>query len=145
MAYKLIIIVALVVFLQNAFAAEYEVAMRNSGADGFMVFEPGFLKIDKGDTVKFVPVDTGHNSASYYTPEGGTTWNGALNGSVSATFNEEGVYIYQCTPHIVAGMAGVIQVGEAANLEEAKKAGEKLKATMAAEKQRIDKYLSQVQ
>ena len=37
-----------------ASAAEFEVKMLNKGAKGAMVFEPDFLKVAPGDTVKFV-------------------------------------------------------------------------------------------
>jgi hypothetical protein len=38
-----------------------------------------------------------------------------------STFDKEGVYAYQCTPHAVMAMVGVIQVGEdKSNLDEVK-------------------------
>lgn len=45
-------------------AAEIEVQMLNKGADGAMVFEPAFVKVAPGDTVKFVPTDKSHNVES---------------------------------------------------------------------------------
>ena len=47
-----------------AMAAEVEVKMLNKGAEGLMVFEPALLKIEPGDTVKFVATDKGHNAES---------------------------------------------------------------------------------
>ena len=49
--------VALTFISGVAMAAEHVVEMKNSGADGAMVFEPGFVKAEPGDTVKFVLVD----------------------------------------------------------------------------------------
>ena len=47
-----------------AMAAEIEVKMLNKGAEGLMVFEPALVKIEPGDTVKFVATDKGHNAES---------------------------------------------------------------------------------
>ena len=47
----------------GGFAAEHQVKMLNNGKDGTMVFEPGFLKAEKGDTVKFIKTDASHNAA----------------------------------------------------------------------------------
>jgi hypothetical protein len=44
---------------------------------------------------------------------------------VSVTLDGEGVYIYACDPHKVMAMAGVIQVGKATNLGDARKEGKR--------------------
>ena len=79
-----------------------------------MVFEPAVLKINKGDTVNFVATDAAHNSASLpgMIPVGAGTWTSELSQDISVTFDVEGLYAYQCTPHAVMAMVGVIQVGE---------------------------------
>ena len=46
------------------YAENYEVKMLNQGSEGYMVFEPSVLKINKGDSVTFVATDAAHNSAS---------------------------------------------------------------------------------
>jgi pseudoazurin len=46
----------------GAVAAEVEVKLLNKGAEGVMVFEPSFVKIAPGDTVKFLATDKGHNA-----------------------------------------------------------------------------------
>ncbi|HEX5515445.1 MAG TPA: pseudoazurin [Gammaproteobacteria bacterium] len=125
-------------------AAEHTVKMRNNGADGMMVFEPAFLKVAPGDTVIFESTDPGHNSASHYVPQGAKTWDGAMGQTVSVKLDTPGVYVYKCTPHVMLGMIGVIQVGEAQNLAEAKGAAETFKASIAMNKERLDKYLGQV-
>ena len=47
-----------------ATAAEIEVKMLNKGTEGLMVFEPALVKIEPGDTVKFIATDKGHNAES---------------------------------------------------------------------------------
>ena len=137
--------VALTLASSVAMAAEHVVEMKNSGADGAMVFEPGFVKAEPGDTVKFVLVDPAHNSASVEIPEGAEGWQGAMNEEITVTLNEEGVYVYKCTPHAALNMAGVIQVGEAVNYDAAKAAVDKLTAAAATNKDRLTGYFEQVQ
>ena len=125
---------------------EHEVKMLNSGADGIMVFEPAVIKISKGDTVNFVATDMSHNSASLdgMIPAGANSWNGALSQDISITFTEEGVYVYQCTPHAMMAMVGVIQVGDAVNLDTVKAEASKKKSIFVSNTDRLDEYLSQL-
>ena len=44
----------------NLCAAEHEVKMLNFGDGGSMIFEPGFLKVNKGDTINFKSVSYTH-------------------------------------------------------------------------------------
>ncbi|HIP67772.1 MAG TPA: pseudoazurin [Chromatiales bacterium] len=136
--------VALGSFPVFADGTTHEVKMLNNGKDGPMVFEPGFIKIAKGDTVKFVSVDPGHDSVSTITPEGAAGWKGELSKDVSVTPDKEGVYIYVCTPHTALGMVGVIQVGEAINKTEAEKAAKELSTKIVMGKDRLKKYLAEV-
>ncbi len=128
-----------------ALAAEHIVEMKNAGADGAMVFEPGYLKAEPGDTVKFVLVGQAHNSASVAVPEGAVSWQGAINQGITVTLDKEGVYVYKCTPHSVLNMAGIIQVGEPVNYDSAKTAVSGLTAAAAANKNRLTGYFGQVQ
>lgn len=102
-------------------AAEYEVHMLNKGADGkAMVFEPAFLQIEVGDTVKFIPTDKSHNAEviKELIPEGGTEFKGKMNEEISVTFDVAGAYGYKCAPHYGMGMVGLIVVGaDPANLD----------------------------
>ncbi|WP_375263659.1 pseudoazurin [Palleronia sp.] len=102
-------------------AADYEVKMLNSGAEGMMVFEPAYIQIEPGDTVTFLPTDKSHNAETIpgMLPEGAEPFAGAMNKEVSVTFTEEGIYGVKCNPHYAMGMTAVIQVGNAENLEEA--------------------------
>ena len=125
---------------------EHDVKMLNSGADGIMVFEPAVIKISKGDTVNFVATDMSHNSASLdgMIPAGADSWNGALSQDISITFTEEGVYVYQCTPHAMMAMVGVIQVGDAVNLDAVKAEASQKKSIFVSNTDRLDEYLSQL-
>jgi pseudoazurin len=97
-----------------ALAETHEVQMLNKGAAGVMVFEPSFLKIAVGDTVKFVPTDKSHNAESIkgMMPEGAETFKGRTNKEVEATFDLEGLYGVMCKPHFAMGMVMSIEVGE---------------------------------
>ena len=126
-----------------ALAEQHVVKLLNTGADGTMVFEPGYLKVNPGDTVTFKPENLGHDSVSVFAPEGSAGWNSAYK-EITVTMDKEGVYIYKCTPHLIMAMVGVIQVGNAANLDQAKAEAEKLKAGFVMNKERLDGYLAQV-
>ncbi|MET3660379.1 pseudoazurin [Aquamicrobium ahrensii] len=121
----------------SVFAADHEVKMLNKGSDGTpMVFEPLVVKAEPGDTITFIPTDKSHNSASMKDglPEGAETWKGKTNEQVTVTVNAEGVYMYQCTPHLGMGMIGAIVVGQPANLEAVKGLKYPGKAKKTAEK-----------
>jgi pseudoazurin len=108
----------------QAGAAEVEVKMLNKGAEGAMVFEPSYVQIQPGDTVKFVAADKGHNAESIDTmmPEGGTSFAGKINEEPSVVFDKPGVYGVKCKPHYGMGMVGLIVVGKPDNIEKAKAA-----------------------
>ena len=64
-------VLALLTRTRPARAAEHEVQMLNKGPEGQRNwFEPALLRIEPGDTVRFVPTDKGHNSASVVVPDG---------------------------------------------------------------------------
>jgi len=121
----------------SAFAADHEVKMLNKGSDGTpMVFEPLVVKAAPGDTVTFIPTDKSHNSASMKDglPDGADAWKGKTNEQITVTVNAEGVYMYQCTPHLGMGMVGAIVVGQPTNLEAVKALKYPGKAKKTAEK-----------
>lgn len=104
-------------------AATYDVLMLNKGKTGeAMVFEPAFLKIKKGDSVKFIPKDKGHSVESFKggAPAGAADWKGGLNREITIKFEKEGVHVYKCLPHFAMGMVGAVQVGAATNLAQVK-------------------------
>ena len=125
----------------------YTVKMLNQGATGVMVFEPAFLKINVGDTVTFESTDAAHNSASIpgMIPSGASPWNGQLSRDISVTFEIPGVYGYQCTPHAMMAMVGVIQVGDDnSNIETAKNVAVQFKSTFVMNQTRLDEYLAKI-
>ena len=125
----------------------YTVKMLNQGATGVMVFEPAFLKINVGDTVTFESTDAAHNSASIpgMIPSGASPWNGQLSRDISVTFEIPGVYGYQCTPHAIMAMVGVIQVGDDnSNIETAKNVAVQFKSTFVMNQTRLDEYLAKI-
>ena len=133
----------------NLFAVgkNYEVQMLNQGSEGYMVFKPSVIKIQKGDSITFKATDAAHNSASIdgMIPAGAKVWNSKLSQDITVTFDVEGIYGYQCTPHAMMAMIGLIQVGENKdNLESVKAAAQKFKATFVMNQDRFDNYLSQL-
>jgi pseudoazurin len=103
-------------------AAEVEVKMLNKGAEGLMVFEPALVKIEPGDTVKFVASDKSHNAESIKNmlPEGAAPFAGKTNEDVAVTFDKSGVYGVKCMPHYAMGMVALVVVGKPDNLDQAK-------------------------
>lgn len=134
---------AFLVSLQ-ALAANHEIKMLNTGKDGMMVFEPAFLKVNKGDTVKFVPTDTSHDVSSLEIPKGAKGWNGSVDKAVTVKLEKEGVYLYECKSHIAMAMVGIIQIGKPDNLDAVKKAAKDIAPKFVMNKDRLDKYISQV-
>jgi pseudoazurin len=120
--------------------------MLNSGEGGQMIFEPAVLKVSVGDTIHFKAVDMSHNSAVIdgMLPAGAESWAGQMNMDISVTLDTEGVYVYQCDPHVMMAMIGVIQVGEATNINDIKAATNTLKSSFVMNAERIDTYLSQL-
>ena len=135
----------LVSVLSNmVFADNHEVQMLNAGTDGVMVFQPAVLKVNPGDTVTFKSANPGHNSASMegMIPAGAESWNGGMSQDVTVTLTAEGVYVYQCTPHMMMAMVGVIQVGAAGNLDAVKAAALEKKSGFVMAADRLDGYLN---
>jgi pseudoazurin len=119
-----------------ASAAEVEVKLLNKGAEGVMVFEPALVKIQAGDTVKFVATDKAHNAESIkgMLPAGATPFVGKMSQDVQVVFDKPGVYGIKCTPHYGMGMVAMVVVGEPTNVDEAKSVTHpgKAKQTFAA-------------
>ncbi|QHG64451.1 pseudoazurin [Pseudomonas putida] len=97
-----------------AIAEVHEVKMLNRGVAGAMVYEPDHLRIDPGDTVRFLPTQSGHNAASVpgLLPAGAEAFKSKLNQPFEQTFSVPGLYGIQCIPHLAMGMVMLIQVGE---------------------------------
>ena len=145
-ALKIIFLSLIVLSPLSIISAEYTVKMLNNGNEGLMVFEPSVLSIQQGDTVLFEATDVSHNSASIpgMIPQGAMPWSGAMNQDVKVTFDEEGVYVYQCTPHSMMAMVGVIKVGAPKNLEIIKMKAEDQKKVFVMNKERLTNYLLEI-
>jgi pseudoazurin len=117
----------------------------NSTTEGLFVFEPGFVKADVNDTLVFIPANPGHNSRSLLVPEGAQPWKSPFNKEFRVKLEKEGIYLYACDAHKNMGMAGVVQVGKAVNLEEARKKAAEESSTMVMNKDRFAKALGKVQ
>ncbi len=100
-------------FAFPAMAETFEVKMLNRNDTGPMPFEPEYLVIKPGDTVKFLATDPGHNAATIagMIPEGGKKFVGKINQEIEVTLTEEGIWGIKCSPHFTMGMAMLIQVG----------------------------------
>ena len=117
-------------------AAEIEIKQLNKGADGTpMVFDPAFVRIAPGDTVRFVPTDKGHDVASIagMLPDGAIPFEGKMNQETAVTFDKPGVYGVKCKPHYGMGMVALIVVGEPTNVDAAKAIKQPGKAKKAFE------------
>jgi len=125
---------------------QHIVKMLNAGKEGMMVFEPAYISVNKGDTVKFVATDLAHNSASVegMIPDGATPWVGTMSKDIEVTLTKEGVYVYQCTPHNMMAMVGVIKVESSANLDQVKRKAAEFKKTFLMNQERLDNYLSKI-
>ncbi len=138
------LLLVLTVLANTGYAANHKVQMLNSGVEGYMVFEPASLTVDPGDSVTFVATDLSHNSASIegMIPEGAVPWSGKMSEDVTVTFDKTGIYVYQCTPHAMMAMVGVINVGDTKeNLTSIKAAALLKKTSFVTNKERLDNYL----
>jgi pseudoazurin len=105
-----------------ATAAEFEVKMLNKGTEGLMVFEPAFVKVAPGDTVKFLATDKGHNAETIkgMLPDGAAVFAGKSGEDVEVKFDQAGIYGVKCAPHYGMGMVAMVVVGTPPNEEQAR-------------------------
>ena len=131
----------------DLYGANHSVKMLNQGSSGVMVFEPAYLKINIGDSVTFESTDAAHNSASIpgMIPSSASSWNGGLSQNITVMFDVAGIYGYQCTPHSMMAMVGVIQVGDdKSNLDSAKAVAQQFKSSFVMNQSRLDDLLSKI-
>ena len=124
--------VIFILLLSNiSFGSEtHIVKMLNNSEQGSMVFEPAFIKINKGDSITFEMTDAGHNAVTVAGPEGSTPFDTKYKPSTTVQFDTNGLYLYKCTPHAMMAMAGLIQVSDASNKEAMISAIEKFEGTV---------------
>jgi len=100
----------------TAIADVVEIHMLNVGSDGArMVFEPDFVRLAPGDTIRFLATDRSHNAETVpgMLPAGAAGFTGAINEEIEVTLTEEGVYAVICKPHYAMGMVMIVAVGDA--------------------------------
>lgn len=128
----------------SVLAANHEVKMLDNGKDGSMVFEPGFLKVNPGDTVTFKSVNKGHWVQSKAIPEGAKAFLSKEDQTFTVKLDKEGVYVYTCPPHRMMNMNGIIQVGKAVNKAQAQAEADELDKRSMQNKGRLKKYMQMV-
>jgi pseudoazurin len=100
---------------QAASAAEVVVEMlnRDKAANMSNVYKPGLVRINKGDTVKWVATNPGHNVAFVQggVPAGVAPFTSGFAKEIKYKFEKPGLYLYKCTPHLGLGMVGLVLVG----------------------------------
>ena len=97
----------------SAYAADMTIDMLNKNADGErMVYSTEVAKVAIGDTITWLPASKGHNVHFISAPDGIELVKSKMNKDFSFTFEKEGIYLYQCTPHKSMGMIGLVVVGE---------------------------------
>ena len=108
--------------LLSAKAEEKEpliIEMLNKRGKEKMLYGQDVAKIDVGQTITWTPDSKGHNVQFVSVPEGVEKVKSKLSKEFSYTFEQEGVYLYVCTPHASMGMIGVVVVGDSdVNLDE---------------------------
>jgi len=110
-------------FLQNeAIAATFEVDMLNKRDDGEkMVYSEDVLYVNSNDTVNWLTTSPGHNVEFIGGPESADLPKkpSKVNKEFSYTFNQPGIYLYQCSPHKSMGMIALVIVdGDLSNIDD---------------------------
>ena len=95
------------------------IEMLNKRGKEKMLYGQDVARVEVGQTVTWTPDSKGHNVQFVSVPEGVEKVKSKLSKEVSYTFEQEGVYLYVCTPHASMGMIGMVIVGESdVNLDE---------------------------
>ena len=78
----------------------------------FDTYSLEIIHINAGDSVEWLPTNEGHNVEFIMTPKMvSLPEKSKMNEPVSMIFEEPGIYVYGCTPHLNTGMIGLIVVG----------------------------------
>ena len=79
----------------------------------FDTYSLEIIHINVGDTVEWIPTNEGHNVEFIITPTMvSLPEKSKMNEPHSMIFQEAGIYVYGCTPHLNTGMLGLIVVGD---------------------------------
>ena len=78
----------------------------------FDTYSLEIIHINVGDSVEWLPTNEGHNVEFIMTPTMvSLPEKSKMNEPHSMIFQEAGIYVYGCTPHLNTGMLGLIVVG----------------------------------
>ena len=78
----------------------------------FDTYSLEIIHINVGDSVEWLPTNEGHNVEFIMTPTmASLPEKSKMNEPYSMIFQEAGIYVYGCTPHLNTGMLGLIVVG----------------------------------
>ena len=95
------------------------IEMLNKRGKDKMLYGQDVARVEVGQTITWPPDSKGHNVQFVSVPEGVEKVKSKLSKEFSYTFEQEGVYLYVCTPHASMGMIGMVIVGESdVNLDE---------------------------
>ena len=117
----------------SANAADVTIDMLNKDGNGNkMVYGKEIAEVAVGDTITWLPASKGHNVHFISAPDGIKKLpKSKMNKEYSYTFEREGIYLYQCTPHKGMGMIALVVVGDnldnLANIKKAKVLGKSKK------------------
>ena len=77
--------------------------MLNTGADSVIVSDQSVLSMITRDSVTFKSTNPDYNSESMERifSEVAAGWQGGMSQDVTVAFDQDGVYVYQCTPHLM--------------------------------------------
>jgi len=122
-----------VMISMSANAADVTIDMLNKDGSGRkMVYSKEVAQVAVGDTITWLPASKGHNVHFISAPDGVKKLpKSKFNKEFSYTFEKEGIYLYQCTPHKGMGMIALVVVGDnldnLANIKKAKVLGKSKK------------------
>lgn len=113
---KALALLALLAAAPAAAAETHVVEMYNRSDNGPMIYEPSFLRIAPGDSVRFVPTQPSHNAGTIegMIPEGAEPFRSKVDEDFTVTLTVPGSYGVKCSPHVAMGMVMLIEVGEGA-------------------------------
>lgn len=113
---KTLALVALIAASPAAAAETHIVEMYNRSDNGPMIYEPSFLLIAPGDSVRFVPTQPSHNAGTIdgMIPEDAEPFRSRIDEDFTVTLTVPGSYGIKCSPHVAMGMVMLIEVGAGA-------------------------------
>ena len=99
--FKLIILLFLIFFTKNSFAADVTIEMLNKQGKETMVYSEKIVNVNVGDTVFWKATHKGHNVEFIKggVPEGVDKFKSKFNKDTEYKFTIPGIYAYWCTPH----------------------------------------------